>query len=395
MGNNSDLYPRWLGARELLLHGRDPYSSEITREIQTGFYGRPLDPENKTDPRAQEAFVYPLWVVLLVAPTVTLKFASAITIFRWILVGSIGLSAMLWMNLMGSRLRPLLVCSVVLFVFSSLPFLVEYYQQNLTAAVILFVALSAFCVARRQLILGGFFLAVATMKPDTTGLLILWLLIWAVARWRDRQRMLWSFAATLTGLFAVSETLLPHWIGRFIAGIREYPTYGTAPNVSQLVFTPVLGTVISLFLVLLLVVLWFLWRTEAATSPQFRWSLAWTCIVTLAIIPKIAFYNQLLLIPPLLALSTEYRNIQKDRVVLRALASAPFACLLLHWLMAMVLSMASMLGQGSLILFFTPELPDHIFLAVAPLTLIAVVSVGFFSSVTGSLSNLRSVGEAT
>ncbi len=36
-GNLSDLYPRWLGARELLLHGRDPYSPEITREIQAGY----------------------------------------------------------------------------------------------------------------------------------------------------------------------------------------------------------------------------------------------------------------------------------------------------------------------------------------------------------------------
>src|SRR5678816_4711785 len=25
-GNGSDLYPRWLGARELFLHGKDPYS---------------------------------------------------------------------------------------------------------------------------------------------------------------------------------------------------------------------------------------------------------------------------------------------------------------------------------------------------------------------------------
>ena len=33
-GNLSDLYPRWLGARELLLNGRDPYGPEITREIQ-------------------------------------------------------------------------------------------------------------------------------------------------------------------------------------------------------------------------------------------------------------------------------------------------------------------------------------------------------------------------
>src|ERR1700719_2099629 len=43
-GNLSDLYPRWLGAKELLLHDRDPYSAEVTREIQSGYYARPLDP---------------------------------------------------------------------------------------------------------------------------------------------------------------------------------------------------------------------------------------------------------------------------------------------------------------------------------------------------------------
>ncbi|MGD1006096.1 MAG: hypothetical protein ABR980_02565, partial [Ignavibacteriaceae bacterium] len=34
---NSDLYPRWLGSREALLHHRDPYGADVTREIQTGF----------------------------------------------------------------------------------------------------------------------------------------------------------------------------------------------------------------------------------------------------------------------------------------------------------------------------------------------------------------------
>src|SRR5580693_7013753 len=50
-GNLSDLYPRWLGSRELLLHGRDPYSSEVTREIQAGYYGRPLAPALPHDPK--------------------------------------------------------------------------------------------------------------------------------------------------------------------------------------------------------------------------------------------------------------------------------------------------------------------------------------------------------
>src|SRR5512132_4092933 len=57
----SDLYPRWLGARELLLHHRDPYSPEITREIQNGYYGRPLDPARPGDPKDQAAFAYPIF----------------------------------------------------------------------------------------------------------------------------------------------------------------------------------------------------------------------------------------------------------------------------------------------------------------------------------------------
>ena len=64
-GNLSDLYPRWLGARELLLHGRDPYSADVTREIQIGFYGRPLDPSRPEDPSDEEGFAYPVYVIFL------------------------------------------------------------------------------------------------------------------------------------------------------------------------------------------------------------------------------------------------------------------------------------------------------------------------------------------
>src|SRR5712691_8830270 len=58
-GNLSDLYPRWLGARELLLHGRDPYSRDISLEIQAGYYGRTLDPSRPNDPKDQQGFAYP------------------------------------------------------------------------------------------------------------------------------------------------------------------------------------------------------------------------------------------------------------------------------------------------------------------------------------------------
>ena len=64
------------GARELLLHHRDPYSPEVTREIQTGYYGRPLDPGRcvPTIPRTSRGLPTPCIVVFLLAPTIGLPF---------------------------------------------------------------------------------------------------------------------------------------------------------------------------------------------------------------------------------------------------------------------------------------------------------------------------------
>src|ERR1700730_6549483 len=75
-GNLSDLYPRWLGARELLLHGENPYSRELTIDIQKGYYGRPLDRALPNDPKDRQAFAYPVYVIFLLAPTIKLPFST-------------------------------------------------------------------------------------------------------------------------------------------------------------------------------------------------------------------------------------------------------------------------------------------------------------------------------
>src|SRR5208283_6059107 len=82
-GNLSDLYPRWLGARELLLHGRDPYSADVTREIQAGYYGRALDPSRPNDPHDEQGFAYPVYVVFFLAPTIRLPFLIVQKAFLW------------------------------------------------------------------------------------------------------------------------------------------------------------------------------------------------------------------------------------------------------------------------------------------------------------------------
>ena len=103
-GNLSDLYPRWLGARELLLHHRDPYSAEVTREIQIGYYGRTLDSTRPEDPRDLAGFAYPVYVVFLLAPTVTLPFSIVQTGFRWLLIALTAASVPLWLRTFRWRL---------------------------------------------------------------------------------------------------------------------------------------------------------------------------------------------------------------------------------------------------------------------------------------------------
>ena len=82
-GNLSDLYPRWLGSRELLLHGRDPYSATVTHEIQVGYYGRAIDPARPNDPKDQQGFAYPVYVAFLLAPTLGLDFSVVQDGFTW------------------------------------------------------------------------------------------------------------------------------------------------------------------------------------------------------------------------------------------------------------------------------------------------------------------------
>src|SRR5438067_3934220 len=106
-GNLSDLYPRWLGARELLLHHRDPYSPEVTREIQTGYYGRPLQPTCSDDPtyepKDQQVFAYAVYVAFLLAPTVGLPISIAPSGFRWLLVICTLASVPLWLRVLRWR----------------------------------------------------------------------------------------------------------------------------------------------------------------------------------------------------------------------------------------------------------------------------------------------------
>jgi hypothetical protein len=317
-GNLSDLYPRWLGARELLLHGRDPYGADITREIQIGYYGRLLDPARPNDPKDQQAFAYPLYVVFLLAPTVGLPFPTVHAVFFWLFVVITAASVPLWLQAVGWRISISAKFVWILLTLSCFPAIQGLKLQQLSVLVAALIAGSMSLLARRQFVWAGMLLAVATIKPQLVALPILWLCIWVVGNWRDRQRALWSFAITSAVLVLAGEILLPSWIHEFRAACAAYYQYtGGGKSVLDVALTPTWGRVLSAILVGMFAV--FAWRIRRAPegSAEFQWSFSLALAITLAVIPMFAPYNQLLLIPALMVIVRSIHSLWEKSLLSR------------------------------------------------------------------------------
>ncbi len=177
-GNLSDLYPRWLGARELLLHGRDPYSPEVTREIQVGFYGRPLDPSRPDDPRDEEGFAYPVYVVFCLAPTIGLPFAIVQKAFYWALLLLTCATTLIWLRVLR-RSAPLWIQISLLALTMGSPAVMQGLKlQQMSLLVAGLIAIAIALLVTDCPVAAGFLLALASIKPQLVALLLCWLAIW-------------------------------------------------------------------------------------------------------------------------------------------------------------------------------------------------------------------------
>ncbi len=139
-GNLSDLYPRWLGARELLLHRQNPYSDAITVEIQKGYYGRTLDPARANDPRDRQGFAYPVYVVFLLAPLIAVPFPVLHIIFPWFLAALTVVSVWLWLRALHWKAPPLVIVIIIVLLLGSFPTVQGIKLEQLSLVVVALLA---------------------------------------------------------------------------------------------------------------------------------------------------------------------------------------------------------------------------------------------------------------
>jgi len=358
-GNSSDLYPRWVGARELLLHRRDPYSIEVTREIQAGFYGRILPPDQpgRTE-NYQQGFYYPVYVAFGLAPTLNLPFESVRRAFFWVLAGVTVISVYLWLWLIGWRLALWEQAAVLALTLGSLPVMHGLKLQQITLLVIPLIAAAMVLFALDRQFAAGILLAVATIKPQLVFLVLLWLVIWTLADWRRRCRWAGAFLLSMVLLWAASEWYLPHWVSRFWQAIREYHSYTGEMSVTRMLVGRA-SVVVELAALAILTAICWRGRREPANAGCFALVVSLTLAVTCLVVPSYGPYNQILLLPALLTIIKERRTIWRKDAVNRVLLIITIGLVGWPWISSVALAglsfvlPAEVVEKGSSLPFWT------------------------------------------
>jgi hypothetical protein len=328
-----DLFSPWFGTRELLLRGRNPYSADVSHEIQTAFYGHSVD-QRYDAPDApvidEQRFVYPAYVVFLLAPVAGVDFP---VLQKWalpFLALLIALSIWLCLDLLRWQPSWILIAVIILFVLSSPQILQGLRLRQLGLVVAFLLVLSARCVAGNHLALAGIFLAFSTIKPQMAVLPLAWLLFWGLSDVKKRWPLLAAFVIALAVLCGAAEIYLPAWPRYFIEGLIAYRHYAPKTSLLCLVLGTIAGGMISVLLIAGILVLAWKNRRSDAASQEFLNTLAASFIAAALVLPVVTPYNQVLLLLPAAMILHRWSSFPKiARRFLACVLAWPYVCSLL------------------------------------------------------------------
>ncbi len=330
----NDFYSRWAGGRAFLVEGKNPYSEEVTRQIQLGIYGRLARPDED-----QVAFAYPLYTVYLVAPfSLIPSYPMAQALWQAVLEFTLLFAIFCAIGLYRWRVRPWLLAVTCLWGILFYPGARSIILGQFSIVVLAFIVAALWAIKEDKDVLAGLCLAFSTVKPQMVFLVIPLLMLWGL--YRRRWRLALSFLGWMAFLLASSLLLLPGWIGDFLAWMSRYPSYteiGSPLWTLTNYFFPFLGAPVHLGLSGLLVgYMLYTWRgiaDETANGPTngraFDWMVAMTLIITNLIALRTATTNYVVLLLPLFIVFRATTESYRRGAILVALIE--LALLVGHW----------------------------------------------------------------
>ncbi|MCB0193956.1 MAG: DUF2029 domain-containing protein [Anaerolineae bacterium] len=295
----NDFFVRWLGGREYLLHGTNPYDQSVAEQAQQAMFGRLTTPEDKDE----AYFAYPLYTLYFFWPLSLLPYAWAQAI---------------WMTLLQFMLLGLTILSIRLAGWSPPKWLfwvtvfwgIFFYNGariiilgQFSVLVGLALLLSLWAIEARRDILAGVFLSITTIKPQMVVFVIIFLLVWAL--FQSRWRIIVSFGISMVTLLLSSMLLIPTWPVDFIRNAIAYSDYVAFGTPLENLLHFVLPASLAAPLTVLLSLLFFLmllpgwWLAFKGRPGAYTWAIMTTLIVGSLVAFRSATTNQVILYLPL------------------------------------------------------------------------------------------------
>ncbi len=290
----NDFYIPWRAVRALVVEGRNPYSPEVTRDIQQVLFGGPRPPGTH-----QFAFAYPLTVLPLLTPLAPLPYDWAEAIWLTVLLGALLSGFFLALRAIDWTPRPLALAGLALWTIMFYPAARALIEGQLAAIVFFLVTLSVFLLRRGHMAWAGVALAAATIKPQMVIFFVPALLLWGMAQ--KHWVLLRSFGLTLLGMIVFPLLWLPNWPGEFAHAVTEYAGYvpvGSPVEVALAHLPFSRGATVVVDILLLALLAYQLWQEHTRAEPNLLWIASLSIIVGLLIMPRGGTTNQVLLIVP-------------------------------------------------------------------------------------------------
>jgi hypothetical protein len=333
-----DFYPIWFTSQQILTQHNDPYSQEMTRQIQIGLFGRTTDGPIAAAPRDYRAFAYPAFVDVLFWPLSLLPFSAVRIGLAVILVGVTALSIVFWLRSLHLSAGPTVLACLTLLTLSSYAALEGLFAEQLGLLVGFLLAASFAALVRQRLILSGSLLALTLIKPQMTALVTVYLFLWSFGQWRVRWRLTSAFLLMASLLAGSALLVFPHWISEWLLVVVGYRHYAPPPLLCYLLGDRI-GTLLCPFVIaaLLLSVLTLAWRMRHASLGSTEFALTGSlllAVTSITLLPGHAVYDHVILLPGILLIGFSWRSFLGSSRPLRVVLGVGALALFWQWILA-------------------------------------------------------------
>ncbi len=280
---HNDFLTVWEGSRAYFYDGLDPYSDEVSTNIQMRIYGRPAEVGEFPN-----HYAYPFYATFFVWPTIHFDYAWATAIWMVILEASLIGGVLLSLSIFNWRPKPLTLIGLLLFALVWYPGARGLFLGQVSHLTLLLQIAALWGVMKGRDGLGGVALAAATFKPQMVLLFAPFLLLWGL--FTRRWRFLSAFGMAFVALNLASFLLLPDWVDGMLYQIGLYPSYIEVSTpawvVTQYLFDFGDGAEWAVNLFFYAVMLWT-WYTVLVEKREERF--LWAVMVTITVTHLVAF----------------------------------------------------------------------------------------------------------